>query len=332
MGEHLLCTQGVAGSNPAVSTKYIKGFRAIVLLEIGYGTPKVTKSHERAFMAVHRSPKQQMHTGADRRGEARRTATPTIDRTVAPTPDLKTALIAHEATMLYAVRVWNTSASAQSVARKALAWLAHDAVCLHQAIHTLGLKGWAFATPILARSMLDLSLSVQVIVNASDPDVAAFEWLYAFAKDEPYRSDLKVQNEIAATKAQDLAQMSLADRKAAEAFLASSKAGHYWYSHRFKRPNDVIKAYGTGALDSTWRLLSGSSHGGWLGMRLFRPDPLRFDLTPREDAPKAAMGIIQSTKLLSDLLRAWERFVGGRGPDYTTIKALIVRAMALKPM
>ena len=67
-------------------------------------------------------------------------------------------------------------------------------------------------------------------------------------------------------------------------------------------------------------------------MRLFRPDSVPFDLHPRKDDPKAVMGVIQSTKLLNDILRAWEQFVGGQGPEYATIKTLIIGAMALKPI
>jgi len=142
-----------------------------------------------------------------------------------PTFDLKTALAANEATIRYAIRVWETSSSTQSLARRALGWLAYDAVCLHQAILFLGLEGWAFATPILARSMLDLSLSVQVIVNASQPDVAAFEYLYAFAKDGLYQSSPEARQAIAAVCDRELAQMNPTDRKEAEAFLASQRLG-----------------------------------------------------------------------------------------------------------
>ena len=246
---------------------------------------------------------------------------------VGPTFDLDAAIDAHEATMGYAVRLWETS-STQSVARTALALLVHDAVCLHRAILVLGGAGWAFATPILARAMLDLSHSAQVIVHAPQPDVAAFEWLYAFAKDEIYRSSPDVQKAIAAA----LAQMNPTHRKQAEAFLASPKIGAYWYSKRFKSPRAIIRAFGTGALQETWKFLSSSAHGGYMGMRLFRLDPFHLDINPREDASKAAMGIIQSIKLLNDLLRTWERFVGGQGPEYATIKKLIIKAMALKPI
>jgi hypothetical protein len=69
------------------------------------------------------------------------------------------------------------------VAVAALSVLAHDSICLHRAIYSLCRAGWAFATPILLRTMLDALLSVAVITRSARPNVAAFKFFYAGQRD-----------------------------------------------------------------------------------------------------------------------------------------------------
>ena len=243
-----------------------------------------------------------------------------------PVFDLRKALMAHDEATEYAVRVQAASSSKQSVARSALSVLAHESVCLHRAIEALGREGWAFAAPILMRSTLDLALSALVIVNADRPDVAAFEYFYAFTKGEDYRSNPKAQEETAVSVRTHLEQMTSADRDAASAFLVSSKAGAFWYSDRFRGPSDVIQAYGTAELRELWRRLSSSTHGGYFGMRTFRADPFRLNINPRKDPQTGAMAVLGSTTVLVELLNIWERFIGVPSGEYQRIKGLVALA------
>jgi hypothetical protein len=241
-------------------------------------------------------------------------------------PRLKIALVAHEMAIQYAVRVQAASSSSQGIARSALSILAHDAVRLHRAVEVLACKGWACAGPILTRSILDLALSALVIVKADRPDVAAFECLYAFTQNEEYQSNLKTKEETEISVREAFTQMIQADREAASKFLASSKPRKYWYSGRFKGQGEIIKAYGAAELHKLWRTLSGTTHGGYISIRMFRADPFRLDINPRRDPQTAARAVVLSTALLIALLDTWDRFVGGQGTEYQTIKHLLALA------
>lgn len=163
----------------------------------------------------------------------------------APAFDLKKALTAHEAAIGYAVRLQTASSTEADgggerlVALSALSVLAHEAVCLHRAIEVLAREGWAFGAPILMRSMLDLALSAVVIVNADRPDVAAFEYLYAFTKSDDYKSSPEAQKEALESINKHMEQMTLADREAAASYLASSKLSIERHTWRLYRHEDV---------------------------------------------------------------------------------------------
>ena len=254
-----------------------------------------------------------------------------INNMSAPTFDLKKALAAHEGAIRYAVRLQRASSTKADsgetlVALSALSVLAHEAVCLHRAIEVLATEGWAFGAPILMRSMLDLALSALVIVNADRPDVAAFEYLYAFTKSDDYQSNPAAQKEAQESVDKHMKQMTPADREQAAGYLASTKSRPYWYSDRFSNPRAVIQAYGSPELEGMWRRLSSATHGGYIGMRMFRDDPFRLDINPRKDPRAAAFVLVGSTRLLIEMLHVWEHFLGGWGPEYEGIKLVIQAA------
>ena len=117
--------------------------------------------------------------------------------------------------------------------------------------------------------------------------------------------------------------MTPSDREAASAFLASPTVGPHWYSGRFQRYHRKVW---NPRSDGLWKQLCAPTHGGFMGLRLFRSDPLRVDVKPRKDPQKAAMAIPGAVSALIDLLYAWDQFIGRRGPEYRAIKALMAQA------
>jgi hypothetical protein len=173
--------------------------------------------------------------------------------------------------------------------------------------------------------MLDMVLSVVVIVNAKRPDVAGFEYLYAYIRSNDPRWVQKAQKHAAVWIKHHLELMTPEDQEAAQAYLARSKARSYWYSDRFSGPDNVIRTYKMSDLSNLWRGWSSATHGGYAGMRMLRADPSRLNLNPRKDPETEARTIVLSTQVIIELLNIWDGFVGGHGPEYHTISELIAQ-------
>ncbi len=240
--------------------------------------------------------------------------------------DPRDVIAIHDAAIDYAVNVQRASfqkteqEKSSLVATSALSALSHEMVCLHRAIKDLSLSGWAFAAPILLRSILDAMCSIAVIANSDRPDVAAFKYFYAFTKDflhDPTRApdsvagmEAPIRAELEASIIQHMAQMTEGDQQAASNFKEQPPAGYYWYSDLFRGPTEIIKRFFGADMLHTYRYLSSATHAAFIGMRLFRDDPGLQDINPRKDPGAAGFAIIGSSRMLTESSRVIALFRG----------------------
>jgi hypothetical protein len=240
--------------------------------------------------------------------------------------DPRDVIAIHDAAIGYVVKVQGASfqkaeqEQSDLVATSALSVLSHEMVCLHRAIKDLSLAGWAFAAPILLRSMVDAMCSIAVIANSDRPDVAAFKYFYTFTKDflhDPTRApdvvaakEAPIRAELEASIIEHMAQMTEGDQQAASNFQKQPPAGYYWYSDLFRGPTEIIKQFFSSDMLHTYKYLSLSTHAAFIGMRLFRDDPGLQDINPRKDPGAAGFAMIGSSRMLLESSRAIVLFRG----------------------
>jgi hypothetical protein len=248
--------------------------------------------------------------------------------------DLNKILAAHDAATVYAFRVQKCiSKKAEEdpknlVAAAALSTLAHECVCLHRAISDLARAGWAFAAPILLRSLLEAGISIAVIIESARPDVTAFKYFYSYVKDflrDPathpapvLEFEDRIRAEAEAGIKANMAQMSPEDSATAEEWLRKPSSGHFWYSDEFSGPTKILEKHFSSETLYLYRTLSSAAHAGFIGMRMFRDDPELRDINPRKnDVGAIGMAMVLSAKLLADITRVRAKFarVGDLGYD-----------------
>lgn len=229
--------------------------------------------------------------------------------------DVKIAIEVHDLALDCAVRIQSMCAKAEEsvglylVSRSALATLFHDVICLHRACKDLSLQGWAFAAPILLRSVLDVLCSMIVIAESTRPDIAAFHYLYSWTKDDLVKSIPRVAEQAEKDIGIDLARMLPADQDLVVKWLEEPARGNYWFSAFFTSPTRIIEKFAPRVLE-LYRRLSSTSHGGFLGVRLFRDEPDRWDINPRKDPSSTGKAIVYSCRMLAEATRVRAIFTG----------------------
>lgn len=175
----------------------------------------------------------------------------------------------------------------------ALHSLSQDSLVLHRSVATLCQSGWVAATPHLLRAQFEMLTNSIIIWNDDEPEFMAFKY-QCFCLVDGYRDHTSSRE----TKQNDRVQIDagiaklpqrLRDR--ARDFAYKSKQQKYWYRPEISGPTDAIKKYGREGIADTYRYLSSSAHGGFLGMRLFRDDPDRVSASKRADPASCAIAL-----------------------------------------
>jgi hypothetical protein len=152
--------------------------------------------------------------------------------------------------------------------------------------------------------------SIAVIANSDRPDVAAFRYFYALARDV-LQDVAQVPDIVAAAEAsiraemdeavkQHMAQMTEDDQRAASDFLGQPPGGHYWYSGLFQGPTAIIRQFFSTEVLEVYRFFSSATHAAFIGMRRFRDDPGLQNINPRKDPRAAGFSILVSSRMLID--------------------------------
>lgn len=257
-----------------------------------------------------------------------------------PKFDLEKILAAHDAATAYALLIQKKISkktekeSKHLVAAAALSTLAHECICLHRAIGDLALAGWAFAAPILLRSLLEAGVSTAVIIESEHVDVTAFKYFYSHVKDflrdsakhpgpVPEHAD-RIRVEAQEGIKANMEQMAPEDRAAAEEWLKKPSAGHFWYGDEFSGPTKILEKHFTDETLYLYRILSSAAHAGFIGMRMLRDDPGLRDINPRKkDVGAIGMAMVLSAKLLADITHVRAKFAGVGDLGYDQVREKI---------
>jgi len=184
-----------------------------------------------------------------------------------------------------------------------------DMLCLHRSVWCLCDGGWAFAAPVLLRTMMDLIFSTLAVVFAkNDREFMAFKYMYGFQKEglaSPNAAG-SAKEDARADLANAIEQMSADDQTRARAFLRA-KLGRNWYKPEYRNPSDVLEKTGRGQqFKDLYADLSSAAHAGFAGLRGFRDQPGIIDSAPRKDKAAQNRALMLSTRLLLEfaVLRA----------------------------
>jgi hypothetical protein len=184
-------------------------------------------------------------------------------------------------------------------------------ITLNRATRALVDAGWAHATPLLLRGMMEGVVNYLTVMYNSQPEYMAFKY---FAHDYfPVIVDPKAQG-IAKARAdvQNLISRVIdpeSHRKAEDlisSILRGKKIKTYWFQDEKDSLKDCILGVAdTGmreGLLSTYKSLSLATHGTHFGMALFRDNLNDCDINPSDDPKRAFGALLLSSKLLIEFL------------------------------
>ena len=191
-----------------------------------------------------------------------------------------------------------------SLPRDALFIITHDAVRVHRAIGSLSDAGWAGPGAALLRTLLDLIVSSLAIVNSASPPMAAFRYLYS-----GFRRHSRDQDLPATARRNMFDQIRIRLRLLPDALrheaiaVVREKDRPYWFCPEFPSPTAVLKAFAPPGMDWTYLQLSGTAHGTFFGLRLYREEPDLISINPDVVGRRATILDLSSSHLLVQLLR-----------------------------
>jgi hypothetical protein len=177
----------------------------------------------------------------------------------------------------------------REIVRGGLFSILHDAVIVHRAIGELVVGGWSSPGAALARTMLDLTVSMVAIVQSQNPPLAAFRYFNAghrqIARDQSFSR--KTRQNLRKLIRHQISQLPSEDRPGALQFL-KERDRPYWYWEEWQNPSAVISAFASPKIQESYKRFSAAAHGGYLGMRFFRDQPYQHDINPRLPRRKQA--------------------------------------------
>jgi len=182
--------------------------------------------------------------------------------------------------------------------------ISHDSICLFRSVNDICRQGWSPSGSVIARTMLDLTISLVAIAKSRTPDLAAFRYLYSTFRAVTHdRFFPKVyRKQVRDTCRQRISTLDPSTRSDALRFLRQEKKLSYWYANEFGRPTDVLERFATPDILEVYRSLSAAAHGGYIGLRLFRDDPYSFDTNPRAPGALTLVVLAMSARILAELI------------------------------
>jgi hypothetical protein len=209
-----------------------------------------------------------------------------------------------------------------------------DVLAMHRSTLCLCDGGWAFVAPVVLRPMLDLLLSTAVITE--DPEQAeyrGFKYTHSFHKAMMRKTTTgPVDRErLSQQVRQAIALLPAASREKARRFVYQERAWPYWYCPEYDRPRKVIEKFSGPEIASLYDTLSAGSHGGFVGLRIFKDEPDEIHPNPRSDSFSQHLVLGGSTKMLLDTMHIRDTFENGAA-HRGDCEALTRRLASLRPL
>jgi len=215
----------------------------------------------------------------------------------------------------------------------ALYALTADLFGIHRAILCLCENGWAFASVALLRSMIDILINAAVITEReSEAEFRGFKYTHFFLKAQLHKGALSQEARTAVrTQINDgIRRLLPADRRRAEDFMFQERLRNHWYCPEFIRPTDVLDRLASPGIRFIYDTYSGGSHGGYMGLRLFKDDPDLVHPNPRADARSQYSAIAASTRIMLDTMNIRDHFEND-GAHKAAYEVLLGRLVSLRP-
>ncbi len=207
----------------------------------------------------------------------------------------------------------------------ALHAISADALAIHRSVFSLCVDGWAFVTPALLRTQLDLILSATVIAHeAEQRDYMGFKYMFSFCRDDYQTGD--ITSECMGRIDAALAALKEPFRARAAQSLSSAQKQTYWYRPEFRSPADINKRLMSCESKVLYEILSRASHGAFFGLRYLRDTPNDIHPHPRPDRASQSRALLISSRMMLELsrIRGWVESVA----PTPAREALLARARA----
>ncbi len=210
----------------------------------------------------------------------------------------------------------------------ALYSIATESISLHKVVHSLCNSGWAFATALILRTILDLYANILVIVNAenNESEFMAFRYTHYFLKAN--LNDSVLAGESRAQIKEGIKQLHEEIQSKAHEYMFKAKLIGYWYSPEFSNAKDILDRFDPSLQSDFYNKLSSASHGGLLGLHLFKDSPDEKSPDPRADKKSQNLALIVSNHLILQIFRRYSYFMDA-STDALYIK-LIQKFQSLK--
>jgi len=209
--------------------------------------------------------------------------------------------------------------------------IAADQLALHRSVISLCSDGWTFATAPLLRTMHDLLISAAIIAEVEpEAEYRGFKYTHTFLKDNlsnmafapEQRTRIREQIE------EGLNDLPASVKDKARAFMFKERHYGYWHCPEFKRPADAVDRLFAPAAQVVYRLFSGGTHGGYLGLRLLKADPDNIHPKQRAGAQSQKLALGGATRFTLDTFHVIDRFITS-GRNENEYNQLLGRLMSL---
>lgn len=190
-----------------------------------------------------------------------------------------------------------------SIVRDGFFVLVHDAVCAHRALAAVIDAGWPGPGATMARILMDQTVSAIAISNSQSPEMAAFRYLYGGLR-RHQRDQAFPASDRRAMFGQIRRRLALftPQQRSEAAQVLRERDRQYWFNPEFKSPADVIDRFAVPGLRWVYLQLSGTAHGSFFGMRLFRENPDAISINPEPPGRRALALDLLGCRLLLELL------------------------------
>ena len=197
----------------------------------------------------------------------------------------------------------------------ALYSIATDSIALHKVVYSLCLNGWAFAAAVILRTMLDLYANILVIVNAknNESEFMAFRYTHCFLKAN--LNDPVLADEPKKQIMEGLKQLHDDIRSKAHDYIFKGKLLGYWYSPEYSNTKNILDTFDTSLKSDFYNKLSSASHGGLLGLRLFKDSPDEKNPNPRADKKSQNLALSVSNHLILEIFGRYGHFMDPSADD-----------------
>jgi len=183
----------------------------------------------------------------------------------------------------------------------ALLRMSVDMLALHRSIYSLCSNGWSQVCPIILRTMLELHLSVLIITrNTEDCEYFGFKYLYRIHKEILISSKSSEEGKKESRRKIDegLVKLSPPTQGRAKEFIFLQKMGGYWYCPEYSNPKNILESINNPSAKDLYDTLSSATHGGVLGLSIFKGQPDDIHPDPRADTFSQNAALSYSSRIL----------------------------------